>query len=721
MFRSIRLFSIFVALSGFIANGQNDRFAWESASPTSQGVDAGLLESARAGLVARGTKALLVIRNDRIILEWYAADHGPDQRHYSASLAKALVGGLSLALSLQDGHLRLDDKASAHIEAWRDDSYKGAITIRQLATHCSGLEDAEDAENETPHDRLTGWKGAFWKRHGAGEDLGLRDPFSLAIHQAPVLFEPGSDFAYSNPGMAALAYAVTKSLAGSPHADLRSLLRARIMEPLGIEGSDWQIGYGRRFEVDGLPLVANWGGGAFTARAVARIGRLILRRGDWEGSQLLEPQWVEAMTRYGGTALPPRPPENPFPAPALGWYDNSDGVWPDVPRDTVVGAGAGGQVLAVIPCLDMIVVRNGSLLGDPRKGEGFWKGVETRLLAPLTKACVEANAKPAGAAPYPPSARVHHVDWSPLRDVGRAAPGGDNWPITWAGDGHQYTAWGDGKGFRPFTERKSSMGFARVEGGPDDFRGVNIRSATGEAFGDGPAGKKASGLLALDGTLYVWARNADNSQLGWSNDHGATWEWSDWRFETSFGAPVFLNAGQDYGLRRDAYAYIYSFDSEDAYTAADRMVLARVAVDRLRTREAYTFFVRRTEAGAAEWSPRIEERGSVFDHPGQCYRSGITFHPILERYLWVQIHPGAPRRAERTRDKDPRFRGGFGIYDAPEPWGPWTTVYFTPLWDTGPGESASMAAKWIESDEIFHLVFSGEDHFSVRRGRFVLR
>lgn len=106
----------------------------------------------------------------------------------------------------------------------------------------------------------------------------------------------------------------------------------------------------------------------------------------------------------------------------------------------------------------------------------------------------------------------------------------------------------------------------------------------------------------------------------------------------------------------------------------------------------------------------------MFEHAGQCYRSGISYNPALKRYLWVQVLPSAASRQARTGDRDPRFRGGFGIYDAPEPWGPWTTVYFTRLWDTGPGETASFPPKWISEDgRTLHLVFSGEDSFSVRR------
>ena len=171
---------------------------------------------------------------------------------------------------------------------------------------------------------------------------------------------------------------------------------------------------------------------------------------------------------------------------------------------------------------------------------------------------------------------IKGVKWAPAESIVRKAKGGDNWPMTWADDGHLYTAYGDGNGFEPGIAEKLSLGFARVEGGPADFAGVNIRSASGEQTGNGKAGKKASGMLMVDGVLYMWARNAGNARLAWSSDHGRTWEWSDWTFTTSFGCPTFLNFGRDYAGARDDYVYVYSHDSGDAYVPADRMVLARV-------------------------------------------------------------------------------------------------------------------------------------------------
>src|SRR5207302_6428817 len=150
-------------------------------------------------------------------------------------------GGMSLLVAIGDGSIGADDLASKYILAWRNDPLKSKITIRHLATHTSGIEDAE--QDNVPHLELPGWKGAFWKREP--------DPFSIAVRQAPALFEPGSRNAYSNPGMAALAYAVTASLKGG---DIRALLKQRIMDPLGIPESASSIGYGRAYEVDGLRL-----------------------------------------------------------------------------------------------------------------------------------------------------------------------------------------------------------------------------------------------------------------------------------------------------------------------------------------------------------------------------------------------------------------------------------------------------------------------------------
>ena len=172
----------------------------------------------------------------------YAPGYGRTKPHYTASMAKALVGGVSLMMAMDDRRITPDNLASKFVPQWINDPKKNRITVRRLATHTSGIEDAET--DNLPHGRLTGWKGDFWK--------GLpppTDPFTIARDLAPVLDVPGTKERYSNPGMAMLGYCITASLRGAKDTDLRSLLKHRIMEPIGVPDSEWSMGYGTTFKV----------------------------------------------------------------------------------------------------------------------------------------------------------------------------------------------------------------------------------------------------------------------------------------------------------------------------------------------------------------------------------------------------------------------------------------------------------------------------------------
>jgi hypothetical protein len=316
---------------------------------------------------------------------------------------------------------------------------------------------------------------------------------------------------------------------------------------------------------------------------------------------------------------------------------------------------------------------------------------------------------------YPPSPMIKTIEWAPAASIVRKAKDGDNWPLTWAADDALYTTWGDGTGFLPKVERKLSCGFARVTGGADNFSGSNIRSPA-EQLGDGRRGKKGWGLVSVGGTLYLWFGHADQhgagAQLAWSPDLAKTWDFADWRFD-QFGLVGFVNFGRDYAGARDEYVYAYSHDGPRADGPADRFILMRAPKERLAEQAAWEFFERRADDGSPIWTAEIARRGAVFENRDACLRSAMTYCAGLNRYLWWQQIPQPPGHPDRG---DTRFAGGFAIYDAPEPWGPWTTAYFTPRWDVGPGEHADFPAKWMSADgRTLHLVFSGDDAFSVRR------
>ena len=70
-------------------------------------------------LAAKKTRAFLVARNDRIVYEWYASGTTAATKQGTASLAKALVGGMSLAVAITDGKIGIDDRAAKFVPQQR--------------------------------------------------------------------------------------------------------------------------------------------------------------------------------------------------------------------------------------------------------------------------------------------------------------------------------------------------------------------------------------------------------------------------------------------------------------------------------------------------------------------------------------------------------------------------------------------------------------------------
>jgi CubicO group peptidase (beta-lactamase class C family) len=648
---------------------------WAQAAPAVVGMEATKLMEARE-YALRGGGSGIITRHGQIVLSW-----GDLRRRYDLKSSTKSFGSIALGLALKDGKLRLADLARRHHPT--------------LGIPPKG-------------NRATGWLDQITIRDLASQTAGFEKPGGYT----KLLFKPGTRWDYSDSGPNWLAECITLAY----RQDLDGLMFERVFTPLGIQRADlvWRKNAYRPKQLAGVARREFGSGILANVDAMARIGYLMLREGRWQDRRILDAEYVRLAVRTppGHEKLPVLHPEAYGQASrhyGLLWWNNVDGAIAGLSRDAYWSWGLYDSLILVIPSLDIVAARAGK--SWPRaKGASHYAPL-TPFLVPIAQSVVVDDA-----APYPPSTIIAAVEWAPTTRIVRLAKGSDNWPLTWGDDDALYTAYGDGWGFKPRVERKLSLGLARIGGMPPELTGENLRSPTAEQIGDGKRGQKASGMLCVEGVLYVFVRNAGNSQLGWSSDHGMSWTWADWRFTTSFGCPTFLNYGRDYEGARDEYVYVYSPDADSAYEAADRMVLARVPKGSIRDRGAYEFLRVFNAAGKPVWTRQMAGRGAVFGHPGRCYRSGITYNPALRRYIWVQILP------QSRHPQGPRFQGGFGIYEAPEPWGPWRTAFFTENWDVGPGETASFPTKWMgPKGHTMHLVFSGDDSFSVRACQLKLR
>jgi hypothetical protein len=354
------------------------------------------------------------------------------------------------------------------------------------------------------------------------------------------------------------------------------------------------------------------------------------------------------------------------------------------------------------------------------------------LSAPLSIPVKAGTGSTAASSPYPPSPVISGIsfDWSTHV---RMAQGSDNWPVTWAADDHQYTTWGDGGGFGGSNQDgRVSLGVGRIEGSAGSYQGVNVWGGK-DALQPAQFTGKSYGIAAVDGSLYMW-RCGDGSleaafiyqKLYRSTDQGQSWqetgvEYTQSNFSGSRGfyCPTFLQYGKDYQGARDSYVYMYAPELKSSSWEVQKpgeITLMRVPRSGLGSRSQYEYFAGLDGGGSPVWTGDMNGRRPVFeDRENGVMTVSVSYNPGLGRYFLITEHTVG-------------MRGNIGIYDAPEPWGPWTTVLFESGFGT-PGIDATtffwnFSNKWLSADgRDFTMMFTGvssNDSWNTVRGRFNL-
>ncbi len=321
---------------------------WERALPGQEGLDPETLAQVSRILERGGAETFLVVRGGRLVHEWYAPGWNAEQRHYTAAQAKAVVASPLVWLALSDGYVGFDDPGSEHLPSWRSDPVRSKILVRHLLSHSSGIENVEFTAGEAGE--LGGWQGAYFEQPATR--------FRSAVEEVPIIFTPGSRYAYSGVAFYALAYVLGRALEAAPERDFEALLRDRLMRPLGIPDEAWEMSYGESYDAEGIPLRAVGSGAGFTARALARVGQLFLDEGRLNGQEVVSGQQLRRL--LSPRRLPPfHEGHEADPVPAGGWWTNASGAWASLPSDAYAGIGRGGQMLLVVPSLDLVAVRSG--------------------------------------------------------------------------------------------------------------------------------------------------------------------------------------------------------------------------------------------------------------------------------------------------------------------------------------------------------------------------
>ena len=275
--------------------------------------------------------SVMVLRRGKVIAEGWWEPHDAQTPHVMWSVSKSFTSA-AVGLAVEEGRLSLSDPVLKFFpdEAPADPSPNlKAMTVRDLLTMTCGH------DREPPLGRGRGWVRSFL-RH-------------------PVPHEPGTHFVYNSMGSFMLS-AIVQKVTGET---LRDYLVPRLFEPLGIDTPRWDT------NPDGI-CVGGWGLFLKT-EDMARFGQLLLRRGDWNGRQVLPRGYVEAATSKqvdnarGWIAM------NPDWSAGYGYQ-----FWM-ARHNAFRGDGLFGQYIVVVPDEELVVALTSRTMQMPAEVSLIWE------------------------------------------------------------------------------------------------------------------------------------------------------------------------------------------------------------------------------------------------------------------------------------------------------------------------------------------------------------
>ncbi len=315
---------------------------------------------------------------------------------------------------------------------------------------------------------------------------------------------------------------------------------------------------------------------------------------------------------------------------------------------------------------------------------------EKQTAAPFLEAPVVAALEWTGErVGYPPARPDQAKEVGPIVEYFASAGAqihGDTYPMTWADDDEIYAGSGDPNwGGKP-----DGLDVEKLSGNPPHYIITRVNPMS-DYRGNGGEGQKPSGMISIDGVLFLAFQNLEGkkptphlstSQHGSdaaitaSRDHGKTWSPAIKDMKAPmfpgpmFGGPAFVNFGRDNAGARDGYVYAVSTDQWDN---GSHLRLGRVSTDRILEAGAWEWVSDFAADGMPLWTDDLTRAVPVLSRHRQIGLPDMVYAAPLKRYLLLTW--------SLNRDFDPDQGSQLFIYEAPEPWGPFTLVHHEDPWE----------------------------------------
>lgn len=283
-----------------------------------------------AYLVEHDVLAFLVIRSDTILYEAYRDGMSDSTIHNTFSVAKSVLSAL-VGIAIGESKIRsVDDPIAEYVAEFRKVPALSGVTIRHLLEMKSGLR-----YTRTGRGVLSDFRSDEARAYYAAD---LKE-FLLHVRRE---HEPGTVWAYKDTDAELLGWVLSRAVGMSVSAYTESRLWRRI----GTEhGATWSLDHD-----GGMDKVSH--GFSATARDLARLGRLFLEGGAWEGERVVPAEWVERSTSVDSSRTEPEVSTWWKMQHTLYWWH---AIQP--PHGDFFAEGSRGQRLYVDPRTNTIIVQ----------------------------------------------------------------------------------------------------------------------------------------------------------------------------------------------------------------------------------------------------------------------------------------------------------------------------------------------------------------------------
>lgn len=298
-------------------------------------------------LTTTETQAFIVIQNDRVTYERYFNGWQRDSMLTSFSVAKSFVSTL-VGLAVREGQIgSLEDPITRYLpELGRRDARSDLVTIRHLLQMAAGYD----------------YQESRWLLFNGDDPLTTYHPDQRAISlsNTHIVAPPGQTFRYNKYHPQLLGLILERATGRS----VTEWTQSRLWDPLGME-------FGGAWALDSTSSGFEKMEAGLNARAIdfAKLGRLFLQQGQWEGQEILSPGWVAVATGADPRGRAPAFDSNRYYAYMWWGMDRLDG------SVDFYAAEDHGQYVYVSPVNQVIIVRLGTEYGIP---SGRWVGAFTR-------------------------------------------------------------------------------------------------------------------------------------------------------------------------------------------------------------------------------------------------------------------------------------------------------------------------------------------------------